>query len=201
MARQHRGFTLIEIMFVVMIAGLIFTAGVTPLFYTVRAVSASRETFQQEGLERAAFNRIIQDILYASSVNNNAPIRVSAEDLSFDTKDILTIWSATPSFQGRPMSSVVYGLMPKGIGLTAETPGLRRWVITKDITSENMISLLQETSSLEMIPDLEGFAVRTLAGTEWREDHIGGIPRAIKITFIYEDREKSYEMWLPNSNS
>lgn len=199
---RRRGFTLIEIVIVIGIASVIFTAGIAPLLFTVRALSDERTRYTENDRERIACIRIFQDMSSAASENRSDPIRVQThEELSEKKSEVLAVWSRSPVHQGSPVSNVVYAIPEQKLG-GGRAPGLHRWIISVDITSSTMLEeMLDAERSQLLIPGLKGFSVLALRDGEWREHYTGSIPTAVKILLEYEDDEKSYEYWFPNAGS
>ena len=200
MAKGKNAFTLVEILIVLGIAGIIVSAGVTPLLFTVRTLSDTREKFTDADRERAVFNRIVQDLREAVQLHAASPIRtVKSEELAERPRDALIIWTLTPSYAGLPIGNVVYAVPKEGVFSNSENLGLYRWMIAEDITPEtDLQKMLEEEDSQLMLPEVEGFSVQMLRGSEWVENYSGTTPQALRVTFEYEDTEKTYEAWLPN---
>jgi prepilin-type N-terminal cleavage/methylation domain-containing protein len=201
MSRKKSAFTLVEILIVVGIAGIIITAGVTPLLFTVRTLSNTRQTFADDNRERAVFNRIVQDLMEASQLYAGSPVKVTkSEELAGKSRDALIVWTITPSYAGLPTGNVIYAIPKISLFSDSTGTGLHRWVVSEDITSEtNLQELLEKNDSQLALPNLEGFSVQALRGSEWQDEYTGVTPQAIRVVFEYEDMERTHEAWFPNS--
>lgn len=202
MRRKKGAFTLVEILIVLGIAGVIVSAGVAPLLFTVRTLSNTRQAFTDAGRERAVFNRIVLDLREMALLNTASPVRVvQSEELAQKPRDALIVWTVTSAYTGGPMGNVIYAI-PKESALSGTTiSGLYRWMISKDITPEtDLEKILEEEKPQLLLPGLDGFSVQMLRHSDWQDDYSGAIPRALRVTFGYEgDVERIYEAWFPNT--
>ncbi|MDL2263304.1 type II secretion system GspH family protein [Synergistaceae bacterium OttesenSCG-928-I11] len=201
MAKKKGAFTLVEILIVLGIAGIIVSAGVTPLLFTVRTLSNTRQVFTETNRERSVFNRIVQDLRETAQLHVASPIKViQSEELAEKPRDALIAWTVTPSYAGGPVGNVVYAIPKENLFSDSKGSGLYRWIIVEDITQEtDLQKTLEEEDSQLLLPQLEGFSVQMLRGSEWLDGYNGTTPQALRVTFEYEDAERIYEAWFPNS--
>ncbi len=202
MRKKKGGFTLVEILIVLGIAGVIVSAGVAPLLFTVRTLANTRQVFTDDNRERAVFNRIVLDLRETASLNATSPVRVvQSEELAQEPRDALIVWTVTPAYAGGPMGNVIYAIPKQSVFSDTEVLGLCRWVISEDITPEtDLEQMLEEVESQLVLPGLEGFSVQMLKNSEWQDDYSGATPQALRVTFEYEDDvERIYEAWFPNA--
>lgn len=199
MNRKRSAFTLVEVLIVLAIAGIIFSAGIAPLMYTVRVMARTRDEFYAAGRERRVFNRMVQDMREIARINATVQVRVIEGEASIDGEnDLLVLWTTTPAYTGQPMGTVVYGLPQKSVLAEEIKPGLYRWVLSQDMTTDELLfeELDNEAATL-MLPDVKGIDMRCIRDIEWEETYEGSLPVAYMTTFQYEDGEKTYETWLP----
>lgn len=201
MSSKKSGFTLIEIIIVLGIAAVIFSAGIAPLLFTVRTLGEARDQFTADDLERAVFNRIVQDIREASKVSSTSPVTVmKSEELSDRPRDALIVWTTTPAYAGTYMGNAVWAIAKPKITDHSAKNGLCRWIMSNDVHPETELAdLLAEHEHQQMIPDVLGMTIEMMRLSEWEEDYIGGVPTAVRVVFEYEDRESVHEAWFPNS--
>lgn len=202
MKHKSRAFTLIEILIVSAMACIIFTAGIAPLMFTVRSLGETRRLFTAENRERAAFDRMAQDIREAVLTNQNAPIRITkSEEMPEKPRSALVVWSISPAYQGLPIGSVIYAIPRPGLSDGPDAShALKRLVLSKDMVRDaDMQALFADGEPLTMIPDIEGVTIEALRSASWEDEYTGGVPQAIRVTFEYKDRESVYETWFPNA--
>lgn len=195
----HRGFTLIELVVVVGLAGIIFTAGVAPLLFTVRSINETRRSFTDSDRERSAYNMIARDVREAL-MSASSPVRAfDSEELSTVKRRALAVRSAASSPFGEPIGTVIYAVPKESFGPDAKEPGLHRWTISGDVTASNIMELIDSERAQLILPDVDGFNVEFLHEDEWQEDHSGGVPAAMRVIFIYGRDERVYGAWFPNA--
>lgn len=200
MNRKGNAFTLVELLIVLAIAGIIFSAGIAPLMYTVRIMAKTRDEFYTANRERGVFNRMVQDMREIAHINSSVQVCVIEGEKSIDGEnDLLLLWTTTPAYAMQPMGTVVYGLPQKSVLTEEMKPGLYRWVLSQDMTTgEFPFEDLENEAATLMIPDVKGVVMQCIRDIEWEETYDGSLPVAYMVTFKYEDREKTYETWLPS---
>lgn len=195
--RKRRAFTLIEFVVVIGLAGLIFTTGVVPLLFTVRSISNIQKDFTEKSRERAVFNMIVRDIRHSVSENVSSPIKIlESEQFAMIPRKAIAIWSETAAVFGEPLCNAIYAI-PKDYVAGDQKIGLRRWVVSRDVTQDNIETIMKEEPSEHVLSGVTGLRIECLEGAEWLENYSGSIPSAIRIFFIYNRHEKRYETWFP----
>lgn len=198
-SNRKSAFTLVEILVVVGIAGIIIVSGITPLVYTVRALTDARQDFMRVNRERSIVNRLFGDIREIVVNQVTSPVKVLNQDkLGDKANDILLLWTITPTYADMPMGTVVYAL-PQGSVLKADTPpGLYRWVLSGDIQPDQFVmdDLKPEKARL-LLPGVEGVSFSALEDSEWVDNYAGNMPQAFRIVLEYEKDSRTYENWLP----
>lgn len=200
--RSNRAFTLIEVLLVVAIAGIVITAGITPLIFTVRTLAVTRENFAKENRERSVFNRIALDMREIVTLNSTSPVRITqSEELALGPRDCLILWTKTPTYTGLPLGNVIYAIPPRTVLSDNFEDGLYRWVTSEDIDlsaeSSGIKELLDPEKGALILPGLTGVTFKMLDNKEWRTPYTGAMPQAMMTIFEYEDRERTYEITLP----
>ena len=113
MCKASKAFTLIEIMLAVAIAGIIAATALAPLVFTVKSLEDAQKRWKISTKERAAADRIFNDVL--SSVENPtfASFKIIHKDgMSIKNDDRLLVWTSSTAREGNPVSLVVYKIVP-----------------------------------------------------------------------------------------
>jgi prepilin-type N-terminal cleavage/methylation domain-containing protein len=200
---SERGFTLVEILIALAIGGIIITAGVAPLLFTVRTLSRSRDDFSRMNAERTAVNRIFLDAREMNALNRAAPFRVfKSQNIAADGGGYLSVRSSSPSNYGRPAGCIVWGAYSEsaaGRNLADEAkPGLYRWVLPDDLTAASAdASFLSPAAGTLALPGVTSVSFFVLDGSEWKDSYEGSSPRGLRVSLRYEDGEAVYEEMLP----
>ena len=137
--RKKKGFTLLEIIIALAITAIIMSAGIAPLLYTSRMIRVTRENFSKSNRERSAANRIFSDIRGAVSLNEKNPVVIkNYDEISSGANDFLIVRTTTVTNTVEPLSSVVWG-KPGNVSVRDDfTPGLYRWVLSRDIPPDTV---------------------------------------------------------------
>jgi prepilin-type N-terminal cleavage/methylation domain-containing protein len=197
---KTRAFTLVEIMLAIGIGGMILAIGVAPLMYTARTISQTRENFTAANGERAAINRIFQDVRESVGLNVSSPVFIARRDsLGGVTDNVLMVWTITPLYSNAPMGSVVYGIPQNTVLGGGSEEGVYRWVLSDDAIpgAVNMDELKPDGARL-LLGGVKGISFQAFTGDSWVDSYSGLLPRALRVTLQYDDGEVTYEDWLPN---
>jgi prepilin-type N-terminal cleavage/methylation domain len=202
-------FTLVEILIVIGIAGIIMASGVAPLLYTVRMLTGEQERFIASNRERAAFQRMAQDIRENVADKVGTSVRILHNDkLENEANDLLIVWTYSEVYAQKPISTVVYGIPQETVLREEMADGLYRWVISSDIKPGDVkIEHLEPEYARMLVPGVTGLKLAALEELDWRDDYTGMTPSAFRATFRYgddlsivreeEDEAHTYEAWLP----
>ncbi|MDR1472690.1 MAG: prepilin-type N-terminal cleavage/methylation domain-containing protein [Synergistaceae bacterium] len=197
---KKRAFTLVEIMLALGIGGMILALGIAPLMFTARTISQTRANFASANRERAAVNRIFQDVRESVGLNVQSPVFIARRDsLEGGSDNMLMVWTIAPAYAGASMGSVVYGV-PRSTVLGGDfEEGVYRWVLSDDTVPGSLgdEDLEPETARL-LLGGVKGVSFHALSGSSWTDSYNGSLPRALRVTFQYEDGDVSYEDLLPN---
>lgn len=178
----RRGFTLIEILVVVLLAGMVTTLALAPVVFTVRRVVETQADYSDAGALERTLAFIGKD---AAAAMRLAPIAVKVEDhraLGGTEDDVLLVASTAPAKQNLPAGTLVYKIDRSG-PLREDTPsGLYRWLLPgEDIAKIDAAKLRGETGQL-VLPGVTAFGVEAVAGSEREKEYEGGLPAGLVVT-------------------
>ncbi|MDR1650756.1 MAG: type II secretion system GspH family protein [Synergistaceae bacterium] len=195
---RRAAFTLVEIMTALAIAGIIMTAGIAPLLYTVRIISLTRDAYTARNSEKFAINRIFSDAREILRLNMNVCLRiVPSGELGTDS-DFLVVWTMTPSYAMRPMGSVVWGIPGMTLGNDALEGGLYRLVVSGDIPPASVKpGELDFKEGTLVLRGARTIKFSALDGSEWKDEYSGAGPPALRAAIDSGYGENVYEETLP----
>ena len=178
----RRGFTLIEILVVVLLAGMVTTLALAPVVFTVRRVVETQADYSDAGALERTLAFIGKD---AAAALRLAPVAVKVEDhraLGGAEDDVLLVASTAPAKQNLPAGTLVYKIDRSG-PLREDTPsGLYRWLLPgEDIAKIDAAKLRGETGQL-VLPGVTAFGVEAVAGSEREKEYEGGLPAGLVVT-------------------
>ncbi|NLX84447.1 MAG: prepilin-type N-terminal cleavage/methylation domain-containing protein [Synergistaceae bacterium] len=206
--RKQKGFTLIEILFVVGLTGIIAATALAPIVFTVQSLeNAQKEGSKNNKITETAY-RIFYDARNFSESSSFSIFRIVRRD-GFNTRDDdrLLVWSAAPVKENKVPSLIVYKIITSS-GLRKNEPGLYRWVIPgwrflpenrnkeegpTDLDTEN---LRPEDGKL-ILKNAEGVRFAVWSGESWSDEYAGKLPIALKVTITLNGRKNVYEDTLP----
>ena len=189
----RRGFTLIEILVVVLLAGMVTTLALAPVVFTVRRVVETQADYSDAGALERTLAFIGKD---AAAALRLAPIAVKVEDhraLGGAEDDVLLVASTAPAKQNLPAGTLVYKIDRSG-PLREDTPsGLYRWLLPgKDIAKVDAAKLRGETGQL-ILPGVTAFGVEAVVKSEREKEYEGGLPAGLAVTLVRDKDEERLE--------
>jgi prepilin-type N-terminal cleavage/methylation domain-containing protein len=197
---RRAGFTLLEIVIALGIAAVIISAGIAPLLYSARMMNEARGNFAESNRERSAANRIFADVRSSAGLSRGAALKVAPlEALEAGENDFLAVRALSTADTTRPLGTAVWGV-PGGVTVRGDfKPGLYRWIVSPDAdpSAVNAAELDPGDGTL-VLPGTASVTFAALRGSEWTRDYSGAMPRALRVTFNYDDDLVSYEEILPN---
>lgn len=178
----RRGFTLIEILVVVLLAGMVTTLALAPVVFTVRRVVETQADYSDAGALERTLAFIGKD---AAAALRLAPLAVKVEDhraLGGAEDDVLLVASTAPAKQNLPAGTLVYKIDRSG-PLREDTPsGLYRWLLPgEDIAKIDAAKLRGETGQL-VLPGVTAFGVEAVVKSEREKEYEGGLPAGLVVT-------------------
>ena len=188
---RRRGFTLIEILVVVLLAGMVTTLALAPVVFTVRRVVETQADYSDAGALERTLAFIGKD---AAAALRLAPIAVKVEDhraLGGAEDDVLLV-ASTAAKQNLPAGCLVYRI-DRGGPMRGDTPsGLYRWLLPgKDIAKIDAAKLRGETGQL-VLPGVTAFGVEAVVESERKEEYEGELPAGLVVT-IARGKDKDEE--------
>lgn len=188
----RRAFTLIEILIVVMLAGLVTTLALAPVVFTVRRVVETQAAYSDAGALSRTLAFIDKDVAAALRL---APLALKVEDhraLGGAEDDVLFVASAATAKQNLPAGSLVYRIDRGGPMREEVPPGLYRWLLPgQDVAKIDASKLRGETGQL-VLPGATAFGVEAVVGSERESEYEGGLPTGLAVT-VARGRDKDEE--------
>lgn len=200
--KQSRGFTLIEILLVVAIVGVIASAAIAPLVYTViRVVDAEEQYNDEEALQRG-ISLVAKDIFEIMRTAENPVIRTIKKGILGTGDDYtLIVASTTPARQNLPAGSVVYRIVKKSSGVsgmfTKLPEGLYRWIVPLVAPINVDHEKLEDDDAQLVLPDASNLKIEIFEPPDWSEDaYSGGVPAGMKISLSRKEKKVERVEWL-----
>ena len=188
----RRAFTLIEILIVVMLAGLVTTLALAPVVFTVRRVVGTQAAYSDAGVLERTLAFVDKDVAAALRL---APLAVKVEDhraLGGAEDDVLFVASTAPAKQNLPAGSLVYRIERGGPMREEVPPGLYRWLLPgQDVAKIDAAKLRGETGQL-VLPGATAFGVEAVVGSEREKEYEGELPAGLAVT-VARGRDKDEE--------
>lgn len=196
--KQFRGFTFIEILVVVAIIGVIASAAIAPLVYTViRIVDAEEQYNDEEALYRG-ISLIIKDISETLRTATGPLIRTIKKGiLGMGDDYTLIVASTAPVRQNLQAGSVVYRIVKKSM-FSRLPEGLFRWNVPMlspvDIDPEK----LNEDDAQLVLTDVKNLKIEILIPPDWSEEaYSGGLPDGIRVSLERKEKKVEQVEWFP----
>ncbi|MDO4785836.1 MAG: type II secretion system protein [Fretibacterium sp.] len=178
----RRAFTLVEILIVVLLAGLVTTLALAPVVFAVRRVVETQAADADAGALERALAFIGRDVAAALRL---APFALKVEDhraLGGVEDDVLFVASTAPAKQNLPVGNLVYRI-DRGGPLREDTPpGLYRWFLPgTDLEKIDAAKLRGETGQL-VLPGVTAFGVEVVDRSERHKEYEGDLPVGLVVT-------------------
>jgi len=196
--RINAGFTLIEILLVVAIMGVIASAAMAPLVYTIiRVVEAEEQYNDEEALQRA-LTLIVKDISEAMRTASDPLMRTfKKEMLGMDDDYSIIVTSIAPARQNLPAGCVVYHII-RSTMFTKLPQGLYRWVVPLKSPAEIDPEKMEEDEAKLVLPGVTGMKVEILIPPDWSEEaYSGKLPVGLKVSLARGEKKVERVEWLP----
>ena len=133
--KSNRGFTLMEVMVVVAIAGAIMVSAMAPMVYTVELLRNLQRDYAKTNRERFAVERIFHDVRTVIPTS-------FAPSFQVRKGNALLLWAYAPTFERLPAGCVVFAVVQEG-KVPQGKNGLYRWILPleksiKDVDLEKL---------------------------------------------------------------
>ncbi len=178
----RRGFTLVEILVVVLLAGMVTTLALAPVVFTVRRVVETQADYADAGALERALAFIGKDVAAALRLAHPAVKVEDHQALGGAEDDVLLVASTAPAKQNLPAGSLVYKV-DRGGPMREETPpGLYRWLLPgADVAKIDAAKLRGETGQL-VLPGVTAFGVEAVVKAEREKEYEGELPVGLIVT-------------------
>ena len=184
MMNRHSGFTLIEILIVVMLTGMLTTLALAPVVITVRRVVETQEEYSDLSALSRTMSFIERDLSSAMRMSSNVITIVDHESLGGHDDDILMVMSTAPTVQNLPAGTVVYRISEGGIMHSNTIPGLYRWMFPGKMPNVIKTDTLNVEDAQLVLPDVNEFCVEIPTGShedDRRKEYRGQLPAGLYI--------------------
>jgi len=189
---------MVEILLVVAIVGVIATAAIAPLIYTVlRVVDAEDQYNDKEALQRG-LSLIMKDLSETMRTANEPLIRTIKKGMLGMTDDYSIIVASTAlTRQNLPAGSVVYRIMRRNM-FTNLPEGLYRWIVPLTSPADIDPEKLNEADAQLVLMGITGMKVEILIPPDWSEEaYSGNLPIGIRISLARGEKKVERVEWIP----
>jgi len=196
--KQSRGFTFIEIIVVVAIVGIIASAAIAPLVFTVMRVVETEEQYNDDEALYRGISFVIKDISEAMRTAEGPLIRTIRKGMLGKGDDyIIMVASIAPSRQNLPAGSVIYKIVDKS--LFSKLPeGLYRWVVPSLSPALIDPDELEEDEAQLILTDVKNLKMEILIPPDWSEEaYSGGLPSGIRVSLVRKEKKIEQVEWFP----
>ncbi len=204
-------------MLVVGLVGIIATAALAPLVFTIRSLEEAQRRWGASHNTAAAVEKIYSDIRRVIPNPSFSTFKIIHKSgLSAQADDRLVVWSAAPKYEGKNVGVVVYKVVTKG-ALNNAKPGLYRWVLA-NVPSVNALSgdlsgnpsepeTPMEVNTDDLDPKEAKLVLAEAAGVrfyvwrdnKWEQEYDGKLPRLLKTEVITKEGGYSHTERFPNA--
>ena len=193
-----RGFTLIEILMVVAIVGVIATAAIAPLAFTVIRIVDTEEQYNNEEALHRGLSLIIKDISETMRTAEGPLLRTVRKGiLGMGDDYYLIVASIAPARQNAAAGSVVYRVIKKTV-FSRLPEGLYRWIIPSKAPTEIDPEDLEEDEAQLVLTDITNLKVEIFIDNAWSEESYSGeLPIAIKVSLKRDEKTVEQIEWFP----
>lgn len=181
---KRYGFTLIEILTAVMLAGLLSTLALAPVAMTVRRVVEAQSDYADMSALSRTVSFLGRDLFSAMRTAPTPIIIKDHEALGGNAEDILIFLSTSPASQGMSSGTLVYAVSEGGLLHGNVIPGLYRWIMPGVMPSEVNVETLNPEEAQLILPGVNEFSVEVPVNSradDNKKDYSGELPAGIYI--------------------
>ena len=189
--KSNRGFTLMEVMVVVAIAGAIMVSAMAPMVYTVELLRNLQRDYAKTNRERFAVERIFHDVRTVIPTS-------FAPSFQVRKGNALLLWAYAPTFERLPAGCVVFAVVQEG-KVPQGKNGLYRWILPLEKSIKDVdLEKLDPAKGLLILSGIEEAVFSVWSKDIWVEEYEGGLPVAMDLRLKGKGRVISRVDWLPN---
>lgn len=181
---KRYGFTLIEILTAVMLAGLLSTLALAPVAMTVRRVVEAQSDYADMSALSRTVSFLGRDLFSAMRTAPTPIIIKDHEALGGRAEDILIFLSTSPASQGMSSGTLVYAVSEGGLLHGNVIPGLYRWIMPGVMPSEVNVETLNPEEAQLILPGVNEFSVEVPVNSrpdDNKKDYSGELPAGIYV--------------------
>jgi prepilin-type N-terminal cleavage/methylation domain-containing protein len=195
---SRRGFTLIEVIVVLAVVGVVMTAAMAPLVYSVSRVVEAERVFREESAFTKVMALIAKDMSAVLRMAPSPVVRLLKSDaLGSRDLSILIVASSTPAVQNQAVGSVVYKVYESSAFLNF-VPGLYRWVVPSVFPRDVEPEKLDMEQAQFVLPDVTELNIQIFVPPDWKDSYSGNMPVGMKIELARGEERGERVDWFPN---
>ena len=192
---RRRAFTLVEVLIVVLLAGIITSLALVPVVFTIRRVVEMESSYNDTAALSRALAFVGQE---AAGGLRLAPVVLRIEErsaLGVGDDDVLIVASAAPAKQNEPAGSVVYKILSSSLMNENFVPGLYRWLFPGVLPEAVNPDALDEEEGRLVLPYAVAFNVEAIVPPDRLDEYSGPLPAGLAMTLVRnrEGREERLE--------
>ena len=188
--KSSRGFTLMEVMVVVAIAGALMVSAMAPMIYTVELLRNLQQDYAKTNRERFAVERIFQDARTVIPAGSGPSFQVRKGNA-------LLLWAYAPTFERLPAGCIVFAVVQQG-RVSEGKNGLYRWILPFEKSIKEVdLEKLEPGKGVLILAGIEEVAFSVWDKDAWVEEYEGGRPVALDLRLKGKERAISHVDWFP----
>ncbi|MBQ6776302.1 MAG: hypothetical protein IJP53_07580 [Synergistaceae bacterium] len=188
----------------VMLTGILTTAALVPVAYTVRSVVETQNEYADFSALSRTMNFIIRDLSAAMRLSTNVLTVIDHEALGGADEDILMVMSTSPTAQNMPSGTLVYKVAEGGIMHGNVLPGLYRWIFPGQLPNTIKYDNLSAADGQLVLPGVDEFSVEVPRGShedDREKEYSGALPAGIYIKLGRNTKKNSSLASTSNNNN
>ena len=190
---NRRGFTLIEILVAVTLAGLLSGLALAPVVVTVRGIVDTQRYYVNKTALSRTMDFIMRDLFSAMRMSSPTLIIKDHDALGGNAEDYLIFMSTSPAMQGMSSGAVVYTVTEGGILHGNVIPGLYRWIFSGISAGDVNVETLNAADAQLVLPYVDEFCAEVPKNSredDRLKDYTGQLPAGIYLRIGRKDGGK-----------